>query len=330
MVLTGLVTNIQRFSTEDGPGIRTTVFLKGCPLSCLWCHNIENIDPRPQTVWYSTRCIGNKACIEACPEGALELREDGMHIDREKCKACGTCEDACPSGAIKVMGNEWKSDALVDELLRDRVFFSTSGGGITFSGGEPTEQAEFVIEVAKGLKAQDIHVALDTCGYCSESIMKRILSVVDLVLYDLKVMDPEKHLKYTGVPLDRVLSNAKLVSQSGVAVWIRTPVIPDHTDDADNIRQIARFILQNMPDIQRWDLLAFNKMCVEKYSLLGLDYPLKDAELIPAEKMEELASIARAEGVGCVRWSGMTRRSKTDNQQNVSVKEVGACGETCK
>ncbi len=304
----GLITNVQRCSTEDGPGIRTTVFFKGCPLTCIWCHNIETIDPRPQTVWYSTKCIGDKACIEACPEGALNLTSDGMQIDRELCVTCGSCENACPTGAIKVMGKEWSSEALVEELLRDKVFFTTSGGGVTLSGGEATFQAEFMIDVARGLRERGVDVALDTCGYCSASVLERALSVVSMVLFDLKVMDPDKHLEFAGVPLDRVLSNARLVNGSGLPIWVRTPVIPGYTDSEDNIRAISRFVKDNMPNAERFHLLAFNKMCIEKYSLLGLEYPLKDAELVSAGTMERLANVARKEGLPKVVWSGMTKR----------------------
>jgi pyruvate formate lyase activating enzyme len=310
MTQTGLITNIQRCSTEDGPGIRTTVFMKGCPMSCTWCHNIETIDSDPRTVWYSTKCIGAKACIEACPEGALALLEEGMRIDLEKCTTCGKCEDVCPTGAIKVMGKEWDSKALVEELLRDRVFFTTSGGGVTLSGGEATYQSDFMVEVAKGLRAKGVHVALDTCGYCSESVIRRALSVVSMVLYDLKVMDAKKHLEYTGVPLDLVLANAKIVAESELPVWIRTPIIPGYTDDEENIRAISRFVVDNIPNVERFDLLAFNKMCIDKYALFGLEYPLKDKDLMTSERMEHLASIAREEGVSNVVWSGMTKVSR--------------------
>ncbi|MHA2434059.1 MAG: glycyl-radical enzyme activating protein [Candidatus Thorarchaeota archaeon] len=319
MMQSGLITNIQRCSTEDGPGIRTTVFFKGCPLSCTWCHNIETIDPKPQTVWYSTKCIGDKACIEACPEGALNLTSYG--IDRDLCLTCGSCENACPTGAIKVMGKEWSSKALVEELLRDKVFFTTSGGGVTLSGGEATFQAEFMIEVAQGLREQGVDVALDTCGYCGESVLKRALSVVSMVLFDLKVMDPDKHLEFTGVPLDRVLSNARLVNGSGLPIWVRTPVIPGYTDSEDNIRAISRFTIENMSNAGTFHLLAFNKMCIDKYVLFGLEYPLKDVQLVSDDTMERLAQVAREEGLPEVVWSGMTKREsvgadKDDNRED--------------
>lgn len=324
MKTTGLVTNIQRCSTEDGPGIRTTVFFKGCPMKCLWCHNIETIDPNPTVVWYAVKCIGDQSCVRACPESALELTADGMKINKDLCKVCGICEEACPTGAIKVMGKLWTADDLVNELLRDKIFFTTSNGGVTLSGGEPTFQASFAIQVASGLQKNGVHVALDTCGYSSEKVMRDILPHVDMVLYDLKVIDSKKHEDYTGVPLNRVLANARIVAKSGKPVWIRTPVIPGHTDDENNIRLIARFIVENMPNVERYDLLAFNRMCTEKYTLFNLVYPLKDAELMTQETMERLASIARDEGISNVAWSGMTRHS--DRRVDTTEQEVRACG----
>jgi pyruvate formate lyase activating enzyme len=232
-----------------------------------------------------------------------------MQIDLEKCNICGICEEACPTGAIKVMGKEWESEALVEELLRDKVFFSTSGGGVTLSGGEATFQADFMIELTEGLREKGVHVALDTCGYCSESVMKRALSAVSMVLYDLKVMDPKKHLEYTGVPLKQVLSNASLVAESGLPVWIRTPIIPGYTDSEDNIRAIARYIVETFPQVERFDLLAFNKMCIDKYALFGLEYPLRSVDLVSKHAMDRLADIAKEEGVSKVVWSGMTKKA---------------------
>ncbi|MFW9812685.1 MAG: glycyl-radical enzyme activating protein [Candidatus Thorarchaeota archaeon] len=322
MATSGIITNIQRCSTEDGPGIRTTVFLKGCPMSCTWCHNIETIDPESIVVWYSVKCIDDQACVRTCPEGALEMTSDGLKIDRDKCLVCGICEDECPTGAVKIMGKKWSSDDLVRELIRDKVFFETSNGGVTLSGGEATFQSEFVIEIAKGLKKEGVHVALDTCGYCSEKVLRDLLPYVDMVLYDLKVMDPEKHKLYTGVPIDRVLENARVVSQSRKPVWIRTPIIPEHTDNEENIRAIARFIMEAMPKVERFDLLAFNRMCIDKYALFDLEYPLRDYDLITEETMEHLAEVAREEGLSNVVWSGMTKNSKKE----VVNSEVKTCG----
>ncbi|MFX1483189.1 MAG: glycyl-radical enzyme activating protein [Promethearchaeota archaeon] len=324
MATTGIITNIERCSTEDGPGIRTTVFLKGCPMSCSWCHNIEAIDPKPMLVWYAVKCIKDEACVRACPEDALELTPDALSIDREKCVVCGTCEEECPTGAVKVMGRIWSSDDLVQELMRDKVFFETSGGGVTLSGGEATYQADFAIELAKGLQDNGIHVALDTCGYCSEKIIRDFLRHVDLVLYDLKIMDAAKHEEFTGVSLDTVLKNARIVGKSKLPVWIRTPIIPDHTDGDDNIRAIGQFIVKNMPAVERYDLLAFNRMCIDKYSLFNMEYPLKDYGLISEETMQHLAEIAREEGLSNVVWSGMTKSPK---KEEVIEQEIKTCGQ---
>lgn len=322
---TGIITNIQRCSTEDGPGIRTTLFLKGCPLHCLWCHNIETIDATPRPVWHSSKCIANLGCVKACPEDALQLKETGMQIDLEKCTACGACEEACPTGAMEIIGKVREPSELVEELVRDKIFFETSKGGVTISGGEPLHQSEFVIQIASALQERGIHVALDTSGYANESVWLRVLEHVDLVLLDLKQMSPELHRSFTGVPLNVILSNARLLGTRELPVWIRTPIIPGHTDSVENIRAIARFVKKEMPNVERYDLLAFNKLCVEKYSLFGLEYPLKDEELIEGDVMETLAQTARNEGIMEVTWSGMTRR--IDGQEpNLENNEVRTCG----
>ncbi|RLI47980.1 MAG: glycyl-radical enzyme activating protein [Candidatus Thorarchaeota archaeon] len=325
MSVYGYITNIQRCSTEDGPGIRTTAFFKGCPLKCLWCHNIETISPDPELIWHGIRCIGDQACVRTCPEHALELTPEGMKIDRELCTVCGACVEVCPSTALEILGERWNAEDLVEELARDTVFFQTSGGGVTLSGGEPMYQADFAVAVAKGLKEKGIHVALDTCGYYSQSTLESILPHVDLILYDLKVMDGAKHREYTGVPVDRILENAKFIGKSCIPVWIRTPVIPGHTDSEENIRAIAEFIVQFMPNVQRYDLLAFNNLCIEKYALLDKVYPLKDAPLMEKATMEHLANVAREAGVENVQWSGMTQRDDT-SVEIPRVEEVRRCG----
>ncbi|MHA1770028.1 MAG: glycyl-radical enzyme activating protein [Candidatus Thorarchaeota archaeon] len=311
MTVKGYITNIQRSSTEDGPGIRTTVFLKGCPLSCIWCHNVEAISPKQQLAWHDNKCIGDQACVRSCPEHALELTATGMKIDRALCTVCGLCVEACPTTAMELIGEEWEAEALVEELARDSIFFQTSGGGVTLSGGEALYQAEFAVALARGLKERGIHVALDTCGYYSENTLRSIVPYIDLVLYDLKVMDSEKHREYTGVPNERILANAKVLAELGVPTWIRTPIIPGCTDSLENIEAIAKFIKEYMPNVERYDLLAFNNMCIDKYTLLEREYPLKDAPLISKETMEHLSQAASAVGVPNVQWSGMTQREST-------------------
>jgi len=197
---------------------------------------------------------------------------------------------------------------LVEELARDSAFFEQSGGGVTFSGGEPTQQIDFLETVAKALHQEGIHVALDTCGYCSEQVLLRAINNADLILYDLKVMDPQKHKEYTGVSLDTVIDNACLIGQTNIPTWVRTPVIPGYTGSNNNIKRIARFIRENMPNVQRYDLLAFNRMCTEKYHLLEREYPLKEVSLMTENRMKELVDIARHEGLEEVKWSGITRR----------------------
>ena len=257
---TGITFNIQRFSTEDGPGIRTTVFLKGCPLRCAWCHNPEGLSPRPELVWYDVRCIGARDCLRACPVGALELTPAGMRIDRERCTVCGECARACPAGALEVIGREWTPQALLAEVEKDRLFYETSGGGVTFSGGEPMYQAEFVREAARLCRRAGIPVALDTCGAAPWEQYEAVLPWVDLVLYDLKIWDPDRHRAATGADNARILENARRIAAAGPAMWIRTPVIPGYTDDEANIAALAAFIAGELPTVRRWDLLAYTNL----------------------------------------------------------------------
>jgi len=306
--LTGVVFNLQRYSTEDGPGIRTTVFLKGCPMRCPWCHNPEGLDRRPQLVWYEVRCIGARDCLRACPRGALTLTPEGMVIDRRACDACGLCEEACPAAALEVIGRERTVEEVAGEALRDRVFYEKSGGGVTLSGGEPALQAEFAVALMERLKAEGVHMALDTCGGVSWKKLEPLVGLADLVLYDLKVMDGKAHLEYTGVPLELVLENAGRIAEAGKPMWVRTPVIPGYTDGEENIRLISRFIRDRLPTVERYDLLAFNNTCGAKYRRLDLIFPLAGHGLIPEDRMVRLAEAAAQEGVAVARWSGAVSR----------------------
>jgi pyruvate formate lyase activating enzyme len=303
----GVTFNVQRFSTEDGPGIRTTVFMKGFPLRFKWCHNPEGLSPQPELVWYDVRCVGARECLTVCPDDALELTPEGMRLNRERCTVCGLCEEACPAGALEVIGREWTAEALYAEVAKDRAFYETSGGGVTVSGGEPVMQAEFVEALLCLCREGGIHTALDTCGHADWGIYQRLLPFVDLMLYDLKIMGRERHREATGVYPDRILENAKRIAQKGTPMWVRTPVVPGCTDDEDNIARLAIYIRDELSTVERWDLLAYTNLGQPKYCRLGLPYPLDGAELLTRAKMERLHTVALGGGADVAVWSGAVR-----------------------
>jgi pyruvate formate lyase activating enzyme len=313
MTLSATTFNIQRFSTEDGPGIRTTVFFKGCPLRCRWCHNPEGLSPRPELMWYDMRCIGARACLTACSVGALELTPHGMCIDRQGCTACGACVDACPAGALEVIGRSWTAEDLLVEVQKDAAFYDTSGGGVTLSGGEPLAQPDFVLAFCRLCKEAGLHVALDTCGAASWSHYQPVLPFVDLVLYDLKMWDGDRHRAATGVDNTAILDNARRITAAGLPIWVRTPIIPGGeaqpklgTADEANIAVLAEFIAVELLTVCRWDLLAYTNLGQPKYHRLDRPYALEGTPLLTRAEMESLHAVA-VRRVPVATWSGMTQ-----------------------
>ena len=287
--LTGRVYDIQGFSVQDGPGVRTTVFLKGCPLRCPWCHSPESQAFYKQLSWMNMRCQGTalceERCIKACTKGALEygpLRKDSktgeelqmVHVKRDLCDNCGDCAEVCYPDALYLCGEDWTVDRLVTRLLRDKPFFR-EGGGVTVSGGECLCQPEFTTELLKRLKAAGIHTAVDTTGYVRWEIIERVLPYTDLFLYDLKHMDSAKHEATVGVPNELILENAQKIAAAGGKLQIRIPVIPLFNHDEANIRATAEFCLTLGDAVTEVQLLPYHAMGAMKYLRISDQTPVE-------------------------------------------------------
>jgi pyruvate formate lyase activating enzyme len=289
----GLILHIMRFSLHDGPGIRTTVFLKGCPLRCWWCHNPESQLPEPEIIYNEERCIGCGDCVRACPEAALHLDERVIH-DPGLCQRCGECVNACSAGARELAGRWMSVPEVMTEVLKDRIFFDESCGGITVSGGEPLMQAAFVEALLDNCRARRIRTVLDTCGFADSTVICRVSKNVDLFLYDLKLMDRERHLRFTGVRNDSILQNLKMLAERGCAVIVRIPVIPGVNDDSDNINALSSFL--SSLHLLEIELLPYHRIASNKYHKLQLSYRMEGVVPPPAEQMESIALHLRHDG----------------------------------
>jgi pyruvate formate lyase activating enzyme len=256
----GLVFDIKRYSINDGPGIRTTVFFKGCPLQCQWCHNPEGKSSDPEVMVRAARCLNDCAeCLAVCAEGALRKSGAIPVLDRNLCTACGECAGICPTQAIEIVGRRVSAVELLDEIEKDRVFFEESGGGVTFSGGEPLAQPEFLAEVLELCRKKEIHTAVDTCGFAVPQVLDRIAPKVDLFLFDLKTMDEQKHIASTGESNQLILENLRRLAASGRKIVVRIPIVPGLNDDEENIRQTAGF-LRTLEGISEISLLPYHRL----------------------------------------------------------------------
>ena len=285
----GIVFNIQRYSIHDGPGIRTTVFLKGCPLRCFWCQNPESQDLNSQILLDRKKCTLCGNCVAICPTKAIRLSDGKLTIDKKACKGCGKCVEVCPNEARRLVGKLTTVDEVMHHVLRDVKFYENSGGGVTLSGGEPTAQPGFALAILKRCKEGGLHTALDTCGYAPWTTMKKLLDHVDLVLYDLKHMDPKKHIEATGKDNRLILRNVTKIADHK-PLRIRVPLIPGFNDSPEEIRAIARFVKKELDSVPI-DLLPYNKLGESKYDLLDKSYtPLQSQEEICLESLQTIVS----------------------------------------
>lgn len=290
---TGLVLRIERFAVHDGPGIRTTVFLKGCPLRCWWCHSPESQSVEAEPVVVAERCIRCGTCVDICAHGAIVETEAGVDLLREACEVCGECVAACPTGAREIAGRAMTVDALVGEVEKDQVFFRRSGGGVTFSGGEPLMQAGFLGEALAECRARRIHTAVETSGFAPASAIE-VAATADLVLYDLKLVDEERHRRYTGVSNRPILENLVRLAGRHRAVRVRVPLVPSVNDDAGHLEALGRFVAS--VGVSDLDLLPYHTAGVAKYNRLGREYALSDVSPPTPDALNAARSIL--EGCG--------------------------------
>ena len=287
--LSGKIFEIKRFSIHDGPGIRTTVFLKGCPLSCKWCHNPEGISARPEIAFISRKCSGCGTCVSACPNGAQLITGEGSRLfDRRLCAVCGKCTDACYSQALLRYGTDVTIDHVMDEILPDVDFYDNSGGGVTLSGGEPLLQSGFCAELLKRCKMAGVKTAVDTSGYVPWDAFRKVIDYTDLFLYDLKHMDSEMHARYTGVPNQRILDNLKRLGSLDKLIEVRIPIIPGINNSYENIRSSAEF-LSGISSIKAIKLLRYHSMARSKFEAVGRPDTMPHADSPTEEEMVKIS-----------------------------------------
>jgi len=295
--LKGTVFNIQHYSIHDGPGIRTSVFLKGCPLACLWCQNPESNSVRPQIMYNRDTCTGCLGCIGACPQNAIRQDSDKVITDRALCTGCGECTASCPSKSRTIMGKTMTSDEVYREAAKDVLFYRNSGGGVTITGGEVLFQPLFAREILRKCMESNIHTAIETCGYADWRAFSMILPYVDLVIYDIKHMDSTMHMKGTGVGNERILENLTRISREmSIPIIVRTPIIPGYNDTEENAHLMAAFLRENVRTLIEVNLLPYHNLGEGKKSQLEEELTFK-SHAPEAGEMENLRNIIRSYGI---------------------------------
>lgn len=296
----GTVLNIQRYSVQDGPGIRTTVFLKGCPLCCPWCHNPESRAPAPEVSLVEDRCIACGECRSVCPfAGELDNRDGPLPRRVESCALCGECAEVCPTGARQLVGRSMSVAEVVAEVARDQMFYDESSGGVTFSGGEPLSQPEFLAEVLAACRERGWHTAVDTCGFARDEVVRKVAPLVNLFLFDLKMMDDARHRQLTGVSNGPILANLEALDRSHDALWIRVPLIPGVNDDPTNLEATAQFVAR-LRHVRRVSLLPYHPTAADKFRRLGMAFPLGDLQAPSPENLATAVASFRECGLEVV------------------------------
>lgn len=284
----GIVFDIQRYSLEDGPGIRTSVFLKGCPLKCVWCSNPESRILKPELAYFSSNCKKCGSCLKSCNLQAITITDSGIIIDRSRCNLCEACVEACINNALKMIGKEMSVEEIIREIVRDKPFYDDSYGGLTLTGGEPGYQAQFAMDILRASKYEGIHTAIETCGYVRWSNLKKLLNHTDLVLFDVKIIAYELSKKYIGCGSNVILENLKRIDSIGKTIYIRFPFIPGFTDSPENLKAITELVkcLNNVVEI---NILPFHQYGKHKYKSLGYNYTLNSLEPVQRKEAMEAA-----------------------------------------
>ncbi len=292
----GIIFDIKHYAIHDGPGIRTTVFLKGCGLQCQWCQNPEGQEFEPELMIREYRCAKEcNACISACPQNAISKNGNLLELDNEKCDLCGKCADVCVYEALEIVGRKVSVKEVVDEVEKDKVFFEESGGGVTFSGGEPLLQPDFLDALLDEMKKRQIHVALDTCGYVSKEDLEKIIDKVDLILYDLKIMDDRKHKRYTGVSNRTILENLQIISEKEKEANVRIPLLSGINDDNRSIQTLIEY-LRPLKNIRQISLLPYHRGGYEKSRRLRKEKILKIFHPPSVERVQKIKKILEDSG----------------------------------
>ncbi len=314
-MVSGTIFDISRYCIHDGPGIRTTVFFKGCPLSCWWCHNPEGISREPHLALRPGRCTRCGCCVEACPNDAIVLSGDGAATDPALCRMCFECAAVCPSGAREVVGRTATVDEVMAEIVKDVPFYDESGGGVTFSGGEPLFQPDFLLELLRACGRRDIHRLVETSGYAHPDVLRRIAAETDIFFYDLKHMDSAVHRQYTGAGNELILENLRSLAEDGAGVCVRLPLIPGVNDGRDHIEAVGAF-LKSLRRVPRVDLLPYHDVMNSKYRRFG--WTCRMGEIRPHDRatLAELARLLGAFGLDVT--IGGNHRERQDSQAQAS------------